>query len=153
MAEPNGTPTPVLETVDDRIRRLEAALDRLQPAGGPPGFMSTTLLPALLPAASAAGVWGRVPLLRELRLMLGMYFDPRYRLSRPGQFAIPAVLGLMFLDYLFFNWFIAIPLLPIVGVVFERLVLVVLAVALYKLLSREAARYEAVLRYLTQYAR
>jgi hypothetical protein len=155
MAEANGSPpTPVLETVDDRLRRLEQALDRLSgPGGGPAGLMPPALLAAVVPADAAGGVWGRVPVLRELRLMLGMYFDPRYRLSRPGQLGIPAVLGLMLLNYFFFNAIIGFPLLPFVGGVFERLFLIVLAVVLYKLLSREAARYEAVLRYLSQYAR
>ena len=153
MAESNGTPVQVLETVDDRLRKLEQAIGRVSGHGGPAGLMPTALM-AVLPAADAAGgVWGRVPVLRELRLMLGMYFDPRYRLSRPGQLGIPGVLGLMMLNYLFFNWVIAVPLLPIIGVLCERLVLVVLAVVLYKLLSRDAARYEAVLRYLTQFSR
>ena len=155
MAEANGDiPIPLLVTVDDRLRRVEQALDRIsRPGDGPPGFMSSAQVPVALPADDPAHGWGRLPPLRELRLVLGMYFDPRYRLSRPGQLGIPAVLALMLLDYLFFNWVIAIPLLPIVGVVCERVVLVGLAVVLYKLLGREAARYEAVLAYLTRHAR
>ena len=42
---------------------------------------------------------------------------------------------------------------PPIGTLTERVVLVVLAVVLYKLLAREAARYEAVLNYLARYAR
>ena len=154
MPAANGDPpTPLLETVDDRLRRVEQAVDRLsRPGDGPPGFLPM-LMPAVMPNIEPAHGWGRVPPLRELRLVLGMYFDPRYRLSRPGQLGIPAVAGLMVLNYLFFNWVIAVPLLPIVGVVCERSVLVVLAVVLYKLLSREAGRYEAVLEYLGRYAR
>jgi hypothetical protein len=149
----NGPPTPVLETVDDRLRKLEAAVARLSGGGGgPAGLMPLVALPAAaLPAAGR--VWGKVSALRELRLMLGMYFDPRYRLSRAGQFGIPAVFILMALDYLVFNWVIAIPLLPLVGAVLERAVLVLLAVVLYKLLSHEATRYGAVLDYLTKTGR
>lgn len=150
-------PVQLLETVDDRLRRLEQAIDRIsQPGDSPPGFMPVTLLPAVIPTVAAATtgrVWGKVPVLHELRLMLGMYFDPRYRLSRPGQLGIPAVVGLMLLNYLFFNWVIAIPLLPFVSVICERLALVGLSVVLYKLLSREAARYDAVLQYLTRTTR
>ena len=154
MAEPTGDrPTARLETVDDRLRAVETALTRLsQPGGGPPGYMPS-LLPAVLPNVEPAHPWGRLSPLRELRLMLGMYFDPRYRLSRPGQLGIPAVVGLMLVNWFCLSWLIQIPLLPFLLPALERVALVVLAVVLYKLLSREAARYEAVLAYLNQYAR
>ena len=53
---------------------------------------------------------------------------------------MPAVLVLMVLNYFFISVRI-----PYIGFLVERLALVVLAVALYKLLSWEAARYRAVL--------
>ena len=54
----------------------------------------------------------------------------------------------MVFNYFFFNLlFISVPILT---QIVERLVLVVLAVGLYKVLSREAARYAEVLNYLAR---
>ncbi|MFO0852623.1 MAG: hypothetical protein U0871_29285 [Gemmataceae bacterium] len=167
---------PLMETVDDRLRRLEQALATMQNTAVVEDVVAERvvarltstydagLMPALteavLPAmaaqaadAAAGGFWTRLQVFKELRLMARMYLDPRYRLSRTGQFGVPIVVGLMFLNYLTFNWVIAIPLLPFVGTLAERTVLVVLAVVLYKVLAREAARYEAVLNYLARYTR
>lgn len=173
---PEPAVLPLVETVDDRLRRLEQALATMQntahvedqvaervvarlTSSYDPGLMpalTEAVLPAMAARAAdeaARGFWTRVQGFKELRLMARMYLDPRYRLSRVGQFGVPLVLGLMVFNYLFFNWIIAVPLLPFVGTVMERLGLVVLAVVLYKLLSREAARYDAVLNYLARYAR
>lgn len=167
------TATPPPDPVADRIRKLEEALARVQqqlPAlGGVPDglaagtdpahpdrpLLADSVTGALLPAlfaknGDAAGFWGRIPVLAEFGLMFRMYVDPRYRLSRVAQFGVPLVFGLMVLNYITFAYFFAI---PIVGLVFERLALIVLSVVLYKILSREAARYAAVLEYLTRYAR
>jgi hypothetical protein len=172
--EPNVLP--LVETVDDRLRRLEQALATMQntapiedqvadrvvarlTSSYDPGLMpalSGAVLPAMAAKAAdeaAGGFWTRFQFLKELRLIVRMYLDPRYRLSRVGQFGVPLVVGLMLFNYLFFNWIIAVPLLPFVGTVMERLGLIVLAVVLYKLLAREAARYEAVLNYLARYVR
>lgn len=94
---------------------------------------------------TAKGFWERLGVARELRLMSKMFFDPRYRTSRWAQIGAPVVVGLMVLNYFFVGG------MPIVGFLFERLVLIVLAVALYKILSREAARYGEVLAYLARY--
>lgn len=185
MADANGeriehwnqpTVLPLVETVDDRLRRLEQALATMQntaavedqvaervvarlTSGYDAGLMpalTDVVLPSMAARAAdeaAGGFWTRLQVFKELRLSARMYLDPRYRLSRVGQFGVPLVLGLMFFNYLTFNWIIAIPLLPFVGTLAERVVLVVLAVVLYKLLAREAARYEAVLNYLTRYTR
>ena len=167
------------ESVDDRIRRLEQTIARLEntdvmekvltqrvlervhqsaPAGFPaaiPGHVldeaDASAALALAAPSSPGGLIARVPILAEFRLMFLMYFDSRYRTSRMCQVGVPVVLGLMLLNYFFFNWFVAIPLLPIIGVILERIGLVVLSVVLYKFLSREAARYAAVLNYLARY--
>ena len=84
----------------------------------------------------------------ELRLMARMYFDSRYRVSRTAQFALPVILVLFALNYFVFAVTFA---LPVVSPVLERLVCVLLGVLFYKLLTREIARYRAVLDYLAQH--
>jgi len=155
------TTAPPLDGLAERLRALESQLAALQ-SRGPPGPLpagyaapsapgvsyaaAVTLLPAL-----AGGFWRRFAFLRELRLIVGMYVDSRYRVSRVTQLAVPGLIAVMVANYFFFNWLmIGIPLLtPIL----ERLVLIALAVALYQVLSREAARYGDVLAYLTNYGR
>ena len=123
------------------------------PAGAGPSKAFTALagyVPAFA-AGAAANAWSRLSVLRELRLIFGMYVDARYRVSRVTQLAMPGLLLLMVANYFFFNWFtIGI---VVVTPVLERCVLIVLAVALYKVLSREANRYASVLQYLSQYSR
>ena len=156
-----GAAAPPLETLAERLRALESQLAAIQ-SRGPPGPLpagyaapnapgvsyaaAVTLLPAL-----AGGFWKRFAFLRELRLIVGMYVDARYRVSRLTQLAAPGLLAVMVGNYFFFNWLmVGVPLLtPIL----ERLVLIALAVALYQVLSREAARYGDVLAYLTNYGR
>lgn len=163
-----GEPAPQVETVADRLHKLEQAVaaltDRANRNGTAPDGMATTfggLVPAALagslvpviapepPPGTTPNFWDRFAVWREVRLMAQMYFDPHYRISRVCQFGVPIVLILAALNYLLFNllW----PVIPVVTPIFERLFLIVLAVALYKLLSWEAARYAAVLRYLAQY--
>ncbi len=77
-----------------------------------------------------------------------MYFDPRYRISRTSQFAIPGIALLILLNYFFFAVWINIPFLsPIV----ERAIDILLCVVGYKLLIRELDRYRDVLNYLARY--
>lgn len=163
------------ESVAGRLRRLEQTIARLENTDvlekvlaqrvlervqetAPEGF-APTLPAAAYDATGAAlaltgtvmtggGVWSKVPILAEFRLMFLMYFDHRYRLSRLCQLGVPIVVLLGVMNYFLFNWFFAIPLL---GLIFERVGLVILTVAAYKILSREATRYAAVLQYLTRY--
>ncbi|MGL6096782.1 MAG: hypothetical protein ACRC7O_13420 [Fimbriiglobus sp.] len=171
---PWTAPTVEVETVADRLRKLEQAiasmqntevveqyvaqrvLDRLQtvpalngstPDGlaiGPLAAYIPTVVGAVLPG-DGAGTWSRVPVFGEFRLMARMYLDPRYRLSRVAQFGVPVVIGLMVMNYFFIGF------APVVGFLVERLFLIVLSVAMYKILAREAARYASVLEYLTRY--
>jgi hypothetical protein len=134
----------------DRTSRNEPTPDGLAASFG--GLVPAALAGALVPVVAHDPPPGAEPnfrdrfaVWRELRLMIHMYFDPRYRLSRVCQFGMPAVLVLMVLNFFFLG------AIPYIGFLLERLALVVLAVALYKLLSWEAARYAAVLRYLAQY--
>jgi hypothetical protein len=152
---PDAPPVQQVETLDDRIRRLEAALSVLQTqqANAAIAATETGLVPSALFGAIAPGLapsppeaaFARVPFVQEVRLMGRMYLDARYRLSRLAQFGVPAIIALMVLNFFFLGS------VPYVGFLFERVALIVLAIALYKILSREAARYAAVLAYLTRY--
>ena len=168
---------PQVETVADRLQKLEAALNAMQNTSGmeqqlaervitrvreqmPNGLASGDMLgvPGLVSLAAGAypavpgtdsGVWGPFAILRELRLMVKMYVDPRYRLSRVTQLVAPIAVILMVLNYFVFSFWSV----PILAPIFERVILIVLAVVLYKVLSWEAHRYDAVLRYLATYGR
>ncbi|MBO0699050.1 MAG: hypothetical protein J2P46_11695 [Zavarzinella sp.] len=87
--------------------------------------------------------WLLFDFLREMGTAVRMYMDARYRLRRSTQFLVPLLVGLFIANYLFFNaLFVHI---PVVSPVLERLVVIVLAVVLYKVLSREVARYRQML--------
>ena len=159
-ATAGGTTAPQLEVVAERLRTLESQLATLQSRVPPPGPVpeghaaggAFRAAAGLLPAfTSAGGFWSRFAFLRELRLIFGMYLDSGYRVSRTTQLAVPGLLGLMVANYFFFNWLMIG--IYLVTPILERAVLIVLAVALYQVLSREAARYGEVLAYLTRYGR
>ncbi len=86
----------------------------------------------------------------ELRLVATMYFDPRYRISRTTQFALPGIALVLIFNYFFFSVWVNIAFL---SPVLERLLVAVLALVGYKLLTRELARYREVLDYLARYGR
>lgn len=87
-------------------------------------------------------------ILGEIKIIARMYVDPRYRLSRVAQIGVPAILALFVLNYLFFAYTCALPILPQLA---ERLMYIPLTLALYKVLVREVARYREVLAYLARY--
>ncbi len=169
---PAEPPVQQLMTVDERLTKLEVAVAALADPNrlsqyapdAPGGLAPVSIMQAVLPTLVGKAVdeaddpppstsfWDRFGLLRELHLMVRMYIDNRYRLSRLCQFAAPALLALMVLNYLLFEFW-QIPIVSYVFPLFERLILIVLAVALYKVLARETARYAAVLEYLARYGR
>lgn len=143
------------ERVMSKLNERLSAYPQL-PAGPAPAGFTASHGPTLAGMLTAAALSGTVhagykswlPSLSEFPLMARMYFDSRYRLSRFAQLAVPALIAAMVFNYFFFTQlFISI---WIVSPTVERLVLVVLAVALYKVLSREAARYAEVLNYLAR---
>jgi hypothetical protein len=173
-------PAPQLETVADRLQRLEKQLASLQdpaiieqqvtnrvmtrlqqeaPKTAYPEGLSSGLgasIPAARLMLAAAGVtgegkgfWSHFAFLSELQTMLRMYFDPRYRVSRVAQFAVPGIVICMVLNYFFFNQLMLT--FWIITPTLERIVLIGLAVGLYKVLSREVVRYREVLAYLTRF--
>lgn len=87
-------------------------------------------------------LWG------ELRLAMSMYFDPRYRISRTTQFALPGIALILLFNYFFFNlWFS----MALVSPIAERFLDIALSVIAYKLLMRELERYREVLNYMNRY--
>lgn len=175
MTEPTTelVPAPVAangETADDRLRRIEATLTVLaaQQAAGPPpeGYQPPrSLVPVPLSlavqAAQAAGYlpgaeqpkrrrWIDWPVVREARLVSRMYVDPRYSPTRLAQVGVPVLLGLLMLNYLFWqNLFNVI----FISAVLERIGVMVVAVILYRILAAEMKRYAAVLDYLERSGR
>jgi hypothetical protein len=93
--------------------------------------------------------WFLAELGAEMRLAARMYFDPRYRISRLAQIALPLILVAMVVNYFFFSQWLSI---WVVSPVLERLIDVVLAVLAYRVLARELDRYRAVLDYLALFS-
>ncbi len=156
------TPTPeapIPLTADDRLSRIEAALVVLaakQSAGpAPAGYAEKTANPIsmAIQAAQMAGVlpstqpkrtWKDFPVIREARLIFGLYFDKRYNPSRAAQLGVPGLLLLIVLSYFFWLWFNIF----VVSQILHHLVVMVAAVVLYRLVATELERYAAVLDYL-----
>jgi len=116
----------------------------------PPPPLGAVLEPPAPPGEPAPRKWFLPNLLAELRLIATMYFDPRYRISRTTQFALPAILLLLIFNYCFFSLWVSI---TFVSPFLERLLAVVLGILIYTLLMREVARYREVLAYLARYGR
>src|SRR4051794_35856223 len=95
------------DAVRVRLQKLEALVAALQAApaasGSPPaGFSPPLPAPVMLLGAAdhTRRRWLDWAIIRELRFIAFMYLDPRYRLSRLGQFGIPGVLLATVLNYL-----------------------------------------------------
>ncbi|MBY0515193.1 MAG: hypothetical protein K2P78_14965, partial [Gemmataceae bacterium] len=100
------------------------------------------------PADPARRQWFVAQLWAEVVLVLRMYVDPRYRISRTAQLVVPGLLLLFVANYFFFAVWLTV---PVVSPVAERLFDVALAILLYKVLVRELNRYREVLDYLSRY--
>ena len=119
-------------------------------ANSPPPPQGAILQPPAPAGEYAPRMWFFTNLFAELRLVLTMYFDPRYRISRTTQFALPGMMLLLIFDYFFFALWVPIPFL---SPVLERLLAVAAGILIYKLLTRELGRYREVLAYLARYGR
>lgn len=157
--------------LDDRLRRLEGEVGELRhtvaelavivvgdikerrevaaavSAPVPEIHIPASLVPGgettLAVVAAARRPWLVLDLLREMGSTARMYMDPRYRVRRSTQLLVPIVLGLMVANYCLFR--VLLLEIPVVTPVLEHLFAIVLAVVLYKVLSREVARYRQVL--------
>lgn len=124
--------------IDVGRRMLPAAVDVLQNEAAAADAQARQGTPTTRPA------WLLVDLYAEARAMLHMFVDPRYRMSWSGRL-VPLVLFAAIITS--WIWFPGISLLDKVfdplAVVVIKLVDLVLAYFLYKVLAREAARYRA----------
>lgn len=119
------------------------------PVDAPPPPQGAVLHPPA-PGEMAERKWFLHQIAAELRLVATMYFDPRYRISRTVQFALPGIALVLIFNYFFFSVWVTIPFL---SPVLERLLVAVLALVGYKLITRELARYRDVLDYLARYGK
>jgi hypothetical protein len=94
---------------------------------------------------SARRPWLLVELLNDLSGTFHMCFDPRYGVRRATRVMVPLILLLFGANYFFFRNLFA---LPILSTVLEKVVDIVLAILLYKVVSRETARYRQAIREL-----
>ncbi|HEV3384169.1 MAG TPA: hypothetical protein VG097_05100, partial [Gemmata sp.] len=119
---------PVLteDVLADRvIAKLSAAAGLSQPPDGservlvlasshddlPPPPKGAVLHPPEAATDPNNRTWFLTQLLAEIRLALHMYFDPRYRISRTTQFALPGIAILIMVNYFLFASLINIPIL------------------------------------------
>ena len=150
---------PVPLTPDDRLSRIEAALMVLaakQSAGpAPVGYAEKPVNPlsfavqaaqmaGLLPTTQPKRTWKDWPVIREARLIFGLYFDKRYNPSRAAQLGVPGLLIVVVLSYFFSIWFNVF----ILSTILHHLIVMVAAVVLYRLVAAELERYSVVLDYL-----
>ena len=171
-ATTNGPPS----EADARLSRIEAALAVLaaQQAAGPPpegysrpgapppppGPNPFAQLTAAVEVAQMTGhlpggggakrAWMKWPVVRELFMVFRLYFDKRYSPTRAAQLGVPLILVLLVVNWAFFAFAFT---LPIVAQILERLVIMGLAVVLFRILANEVARYAQVLEYLTKSGR
>lgn len=142
MYEDDADPAPA------RTRRTTALAIVSPDPPLPPPPDGAILHPPVVPGT--ARPWFLVQLADEIRLAVRMYFDTRYRVSKTFQFLGPAVLAMFAVNYVVFAVWLPIPIFSAVA---ERVVCVLLGVFLYKLLTRELARYRDVLDYMARYLR
>jgi hypothetical protein len=166
--EDSRGPSVAMQRVEERIRRLEDAVASLQeqrrpelpvilplPEQPPRSAASDALLDTgrrLLPLAvnllappvtetsptSVSGArrpWLLVDAVQELRLMVAMFADRRYRVSWVAWVVPIAILFLMI------GSTYVIGGIPFIGSILDKLVDLLLAFMVYKVLTREAARY------------
>jgi hypothetical protein len=99
-------------------------------------------------AATARRPWLLMELIRDFSATVRMYLDPRYRVRRSTQLLVPAIIGLFVLNCFLFN---AVFSVPILSQIVEKLGDVILAILLYKVVSRELVRYRQVIAQLLEW--
>jgi hypothetical protein len=96
-------------------------------------------VPPPIPAPPANQTWFLLDAYHEVRTFFRMFLDARYRVSRG---MLPMCIGLLIAIGTSWLWFPP-SYLPLVGATLTRIVDLVLAYVLFKLLSREARRYRS----------
>jgi hypothetical protein len=92
---------------------------------------------------STRPAWLLVEMYAEARAMLHMYTDPRYRLTWAARLVPLVLLAAILTSWVWFPGMSVLASIPIVPTVLIKAVDLVLAYFLYKVLTREAARYRA----------
>jgi hypothetical protein len=142
VAELRHTMSELAEIVVGDIReRREAAIAVSAPVSDIP--IPPSLVPGGETTLKAVGAlrrpWLLIDLLREVGAMVKMYMDARYRVRRATQLMVPLILVLFAANYLLFH--VLLIEIPVLTPIVERVIGIVLAVLLYKVLVREVARY------------
>jgi len=115
-----------------------AAVDGPPPLAEPPRYHEPVRKPWLLWDAYA-----------EARVMILMYVDPRYRLT-----LMTRILPLVLLALILTSWFwLPGTSVPVIGTLVDKVLDLVLAFLLFKVLSREARRYREVSPDLPEFLR
>lgn len=131
--------------VGDIQERREAAIAYSAPVPSVP--IPDSVMPGAQSTIDAVAAvrkpWMLVDLLREVGGAARMYLDPRYRVRRSSQIVVPILLVSFVVNYLMFRF--ALPAVPVLSDLVERLILIVLAVLLYRVVSKEVARYRQVM--------
>ncbi len=140
----------VLVLLAEKVRERNSVPDGLMPAVQYISAVQAEAPPGVTQGTVEDKHWIFHGLGTELRLIPKMYFDPRYRVSRLAQLGVPIGIVLVIVNYVFFN-FPPLSMVPVFPAILERIVLLLLGVLIYKVLSREVARYKQVLSYLKQY--
>jgi hypothetical protein len=99
-------------------------------------------LPEALPVAAPPPrqPWFVFEALADIKAMLRMFIDPHYR---PARFSLLMTMILLTAIFTSWLWVPGTALLGIIGTGLDKVVDLVLALFLYKILSREARRYRA----------
>jgi hypothetical protein len=152
----------ITERVMDRVHGREApaptavtAALRRTPEPAPesnPSAPEPTPEPSAAPA-SVRRSWLIVEVFRELKTMIGMFFDTRYRVSWSALFALMLLAYVLVSQWLWTLW-AGIPVLGFVstvmnigfvGTILDKAVDLIFALFAYKTLSREMVRYRAAI--------
>jgi hypothetical protein len=99
----------------------------------------------LEPPAPARRPWLLTETLRDFGTTIRMYLDPRYRVRRSTQIMVPVLFCLFALNCFFFR---EVFLVPVLRSVLEKIGDIILAILLYKVVTREIVRYRQVLAQL-----
>lgn len=95
---------------------------------------------ALPPPQAPRRGWVLLEALRELATMIRLLTDVRYSLGWPTRLAVLVLLGAIALS----PWWVPFGMIPLVGTLLDKLVCLLLAFFLFKILSWEVQRYRQV---------
>src|SRR5262249_23732180 len=99
------------------------------------------LLPRLTLPLVRPSAWLLFDVLAELRTMLRMFFDIRYRVAWSTYLVVLVLLPFIITSH----WWIPLTSFPVVGPLADKVIDLFLALIVFKALSRETRRYREVL--------